>query len=426
MKNVNTLLLLILLSFHLSAQQNDFAFENRVYAENIQSVKFHIEGLPLSMPLIDLNSNTPLLLRFDDTDAEVKTYTYKIIHCDADWQRSQLGELEYLDGFTEETIRDYRYSFKTVIPFVHYWVQLPNQDMRWTKSGNYLLVVYEDEGQRRPVITRRFMVVDPIVQIQPQVLRPAKVSKSRTHQEIDFIVDHQQVDIRTPMTEVQAVVLQNGRWGTAVTDIKPAFVRPRQMVFDHQDKIVFPAGKEFRYLDIRSLRSRSENISLIERYQDRTEIILYKDEPRANQSYNFFEDINGNFILESFDASDADLGADYASVLFSLAADPDSYQEYELFIVGEMTSWQPQEAFRLVYNNNINAYVAKPTLKQGFYNFAYAAVPRGVENPVPDFSVIEGDWHLTENNYTVLVYYRPFGARYDRLIGARSFSQTPR
>lgn len=426
MTKLSALVPLFFLVFQLSAQQSDFSFENRVYVDNIKSVKFHINGLPLSMPVIDLNSNTPLLLRFDDIDGEVKTYTYRIIHCDADWQRSQLGELEYLDGFTEETIRDFRYSFKTVIPFVHYWVQLPNQDMRWTKSGNYLLVVYEDESRRRPVITRRFMVVDPVVQIQPQVVRPAKVSKSRTHQEIDFIVDHQQVDIRTPMTEVRAVVLQNGRWGAAVTDIRPAFVRPRQMVFDHQDKVVFPAGKEFRYLDMRSLRSRSENISLIERYQDRTEIILYKDEPRAGQSYNFFEDINGNFILESFEANDRNLGADYAAVLFSLAADPESYPDSEVYIVGEMTSWQPQEEFRMVYNNNINAYVAKPTLKQGYYNFGYAVVPRNEQTPVPDFSVIEGDWFQTENNYTVLVYYRPFGARYDRLIGARSFSQTPR
>jgi hypothetical protein len=36
---------------------------------------------------------------------------------------------------------------------------------------------------------------------------------------------------------------------------------------------------------------------------------------------------------------------------------------------------------------------------------------------VPDFSVTEGNYWGTENSYTVLVYYRPFGARADELIG---------
>jgi hypothetical protein len=409
----------------LCAQNEDFAFEDRIYVDYIASVKFHIDGLPLSYPVIDLDSPTPLLLRFDDLEGEVKTYTYTIVHCDSDWTPSQLNEMEYLEGFAGETIRDYRFSFKTVVNFTHYWVQLPNQDMRWTKSGNYLLIVYEDEGQRIPVITRRFMVVDPIVKISPQLVRPAKVSKTRTHQEIDFLVDHEQIDIRTPLTEVKAAVLQNGRWDNAIKNIQPAFTRYRQLIFDHQDKIVFPAGKEFRNFDLRSLRSRSEHIAAIERYKDRTDVILYKDESRARQSYSFIEDINGKFTIETFEESNFDLSSDYASVFFSLAADEPFY-DHDIYIVGEVTAWQLRDEFQMIYNNSLNAYVAKPLLKQGFYNYAYAAVPKNAANAVPDLSLIEGDWYQTENEYIILIYYRPFGSRYDQLIGARTFSSTPR
>ncbi len=408
------------------AQYEDLVFEDRIYVDHISSVKFHLAGLFLSYPVVDLSSNTPLSLRFDDLSGDVKNYTYTIIHCDADWQPSQLSEMEYLEGFAGEPIRDYRFSFKTIQNFTHYFLQLPNQDLRWTKSGNYLLVVYEDEGRRRPVITRRFMVVDPIVRIDPRMVRPAQVSKTNTHQEIDFSVDHEELDIRTPLTEVRAVVLQNGRWDNAVVDLPPAFIRFNQLIFDHQNKVVFPAGKEFRYLDMRSFRTRTENISVIERYQDRTEVILFKDEKRARLTYNFFEDINGKFIIENFDGQNDDLSADYAGVLFSLYS-PEPYPDHDVYIVGTLTSWNLQESFRMAYNESVNGYVAKPMLKQGFYNYAYAVVPKGTgKSGAFDLSEIEGDWHLTENEYTILIYYRPFGSRYDQLIGARTFSSTPR
>lgn len=419
------LLLFCLQTTNLWAQRADYVYEDRVYLESIHSVKFHLADLYLTLPVIDLNSSAQLELTFDDLRAQGRTFTYSIIHCDVNWQPSQLTQMEYLDGFSEMPITNYQFSFKTIVPFTHYTLNLPNQDVRWTKSGNYLLVVYDDDRPKHPAITRRFMVVDPLTQIQPQLVRPAQVSKSRTHQEIDFVVDHERLDIRTPMTEVQAVVLQNGRWGSAITGIRPAFTRYRQLVFDHQDKIVFPAGKEFRYLDLRTLRSRTENVAAIERYNDHTDVILAKDEKRLSQSYSFYQDINGQFVIESFDDSNAQLAGDYADVLFSLYS-PEPYYDYDVYLVGAMTDWQLRPEFKMAFNERINGYVAKPRLKQGFYNYAYAVVPQGRTDVPPDLSELEGDWFETENEYTLLVYYRPFGSRYDQLIGARSFNFNPR
>jgi len=162
------LLGLLCLPILLKAQAEDINNYDYVYVDNIKSVQFHIDGLLLTYPIIDLTSSTPLVLSFDDLHADVKDYSYQLIHCDRDWQPSQLNTMEYLDGFTEELIDNYRYSFKTVTPFTHYRLYLPNEDMRWTISGNYLLVVYEDEGDKIPVITRRLVVVDPKIQINPR------------------------------------------------------------------------------------------------------------------------------------------------------------------------------------------------------------------------------------------------------------------
>lgn len=415
------LFLSFLLSFSLSAQNNEIKNYDHVYVDNIQSVKFHIDGLFLSYPIIELNSTNQLRLSFDDLDADNKNYVYSFIHCNRDWQPSQLTEMEYLDGFSEEQIQDFRFSFKTIKPFTHYEILLPNNYVKWTKSGNYLLVVYDNSNQKRPVITRRFMVVESRVKISPQMVRPAKVSKARTHQEIDFIVDHDKFPLRNPRQEIRAVILQNGRWDNAIEEVEPLFLRTNRMLFDYQDKIVFPAGNEFRTLDMRSLRYISQNISSIERMDDIFEVTLYKDRKRNGQPFLSRQDLNGNFVIESLDENNFELSSDYANVLFILYS-PQPLYDQEVFVVGNFTDWEMKASNKMVYNDIVNGYVAKIPLKQGFYDYAYGVKPLNDDNAYsPNLEEIEGDWHETDNQYTILIYYKPFGERFDRLVGAVTF-----
>ncbi|MFR5942933.1 MAG: hypothetical protein ACLUIE_13980 [Parabacteroides merdae] len=53
--------------------------------------------------------------------------------------------------------------------------------------------------------------------------------------------------------------------------------------------------------------------------------------------------------------------------------------------------------------------------KQGSYNYQYLFAPDG--STVGETGPIEGNYYQTQNEYTIYVYYRPMGARYDRLIG---------
>ena len=193
-------LLFTLLSFSLmlSAQDEGLVYEDRIYKNNIRTVLFHVEGLVLTQPIIDLSTGVALQLTFDDMDADTKNYTYAIVHCNADWTPSTLAEMEYVDGFAEDRIIDWSFSAKTLKPYTQYTVRLPHNDMRITKSGNYLLKVYEDERDKTLAITRRFMVVEPLTRISARVMNPAQVSKIRTHQEIDFTVDYERINLRAP------------------------------------------------------------------------------------------------------------------------------------------------------------------------------------------------------------------------------------
>ena len=183
--------LLLLLFFSLlkgfvaRAQDPAFFYKDHIYLDNIKSVKFFLGDVFISYPIVRLGSGQQLTLIFDDLSTNARYYTYRIIHCDKDWRPSNLSELEYLEGFSGERIDDFQYSFKTRTPFVNYQLRLPNEDLTWTKSGNYLLVVYDSDRGQVPAFTRRFVVVEDLVRIQPAMTRPADVSKSRTHQEID-------------------------------------------------------------------------------------------------------------------------------------------------------------------------------------------------------------------------------------------------
>jgi hypothetical protein len=419
---MNRLLYLIaisLFSFVLKAQDENLRYQDYVYLDNIKSVKFHVEGLLLSYPILNLNSPTPLQLSFDDLSPDYRDFTYTLVHCDATWRPSALLQHEYIRGFYEERVENYDYSFKTKSIYTHYVLYLPNRNMQIITSGNYLLKVYVIEGRKKTLaLTRRLVVVDNKLSIQPKVVRPAMVSKSNTHQEIDFTITHQGFEIRNPKQELSVAVLQNGRWDNAITGLTPMFSRLEEQIFDFQDKIVFPAGKEYRYIDLRSLKNGSESIQFIDYLNNNHEVTLYRDALRGYKPYLEIEDINGNFVIETLDDKNHNLESSYMDVLFSLASSTERHEE-EVYIFGGLTDWQLKPEFKMVYNPMINAYVAKAKLKQGYYNYSYAALPKGAT--LPDFEGTEGDWFETQNTYTILVYYKPFGSRYDQLIGAYSF-----
>jgi hypothetical protein len=66
------------------------------------------------------------------------------------------------------------------------------------------------------------------------------------------------------------------------------------------------------------------------------------------------------------------------------------------------------------YNNLKRLYEIELKLKQGFYNYKYTVVDSD-NKQLNGF--ISGNFDETENNYKIIVYYRNFGSRYDRVIG---------
>ncbi len=394
----------------------EFKFIDSVYVSNIKSVKFHMAGNPLTLAAIPLASEFPLVLSFDDMDTDSKDYSVSIIHCNKNWTPSeQINELEYLTGYNDAPIRDISLSFNTLVPYVHYFIALPNSEVGWKISGNYLLKVVDRDNDDNVVITKRFIIYEPIMKIVPSVTRTVEISKSTTHQELDFEVQHPGVIVRSPRTEMSATIIMNYRWDNAITDVNPVFIKPESAVFDHQDKIVFEAGKEFRFFDMRGLNILGENVNYIRRVPEGFEVTLRKESVNSNATYLFRKDINGSFVIDCYDVDviECDTKGDYAYVFFSLDS-PDEFQGKSVYITGAITDWQLKPDFKMQYNHSKGVYEAEILLKQGYYNYQFTVVDQVTKKR--DDNLLQGNWFETENSFSIIVYYRGFSDRYDRPV----------
>lgn len=410
-------LLLLLFPSALFTQSADNPYnELRNYDENIHAVQLYLRGAPMTFPMVALDAaDGSLVLSFDHLGTELRNYVYSIHLCDANWQPSDLDDNQYIDGFTEDRITEFYNSFNTLKQYVHYNLYLPNSNVRWAKSGNYLLKVYDVTEDKDLVLVRRFVVVEQVWSVATDFTRPVMVDKMNTHHEIDFTVSVKGTRVSYPQREVQAYALQNGRWETAIGPLPPYVIRGDQLVFDYQDKIVFPAGKEWRFFDLRSFMYRGEFVRSIQSRADHFEVTLQTDESRAYSPYVYRGDLNGRFSIETTTPGDTIENCDYANVLFSIKRNA-PFEDEDVYVFGELSDWQLKPEFKMTYEESVGAYVCEAFLKQGYYNYQYLVVNRNTGQP--DEEGLEGNWYETANQYYIFIYYRPFGQRYDRIMAA--------
>ena len=372
------------------------------------------------IPVIAL-SGGKVILSFDDMDGDYKYFRYRLVHCNADWTTSTLSELEYLQGYNDDRLPNGSPSFGVAALYTNYKMELPTATTRWTKSGNYLLHIYIDDGDKTPVLTRRFCIYESQYPITARFSRTGLTEKTDTHHELDFSVNCKNLNIRNSQREIKVTVVQNSDWNSAKYNLLPNFTMSGVLTFDYQDSIVFPAGQEFRPFDTRSLLSNRIGVRSVESFKDAYDVTLYEDRPRINEPYRFYYDINGGFVINNFDIpdiDDPDTRSEYANVLFTLRAKQE-YEGYDVYVVSKLTDWQAYSPFKMTYNEKQKSYFLDVEMKQGYYNYTYALFPK-TGNGRPIF--IDTNWFETEDNYTILVYFRPVGDRYDRLIGYGTFN----
>ena len=411
----------LLLTFCFFFSLNAFSqMADAVYKENIKAVRFHMYGDQGSLPVYKMNSTDQLELNFDDLDANVKSYYYSFQLCDYNWKPIDISPFLYTRGFTQQRIATYRYSSVALTRYTHYQALVPDRNTTLTMSGNYILKVFLDGDTSKLAFTRRMLVLDQKASIGGQITQPFTPQLFKTHQKVQFNANINGLNTFSAAQQIKVVILQNNRWDNALKDIKPTFVRSNTLEYSMENNLVFPAGKEWRWLDLRSLRLQSDRVKKADYRKDGTDMYLFPDADRTAQRYVYFRDLNGMYLVETYETINPYWQGDFANVHFSLAApNATPYADKDIYLAGQLTNYEFNDKTKMVFNAEKGVYECTAYLKQGYYNYTYIAVDKN--NPAIRRD-LEGDYWETENSYTILMYYKSFTDRADQLIGVGKVS----
>ena len=400
--------------------------------------------------VITLGTDDWVTISFDHFTHDYHRFTYRIVHCNADWTPSDLFEVDYMDGFNDQPIEDYDNSLNTTMLYTHYRLDLPNDNIQFKASGNYRVEIYldddenenEDEEEASPpalsqgegayphresespslggvrggqplVAVACFRVVEPRMGLNVAVTSNTDIDTNLSHQQVSFTLNYNSSEVVDPATEIKPYIYQNSRTDNAVALVKPTYVTPGRLEYVHNRQLIFPAGNEYRRFEVINMHYATQGVDRVTYFEPYYHATLLPDAPRRN--YSFDMDHDGRYLIRYNMAQDIDIEADYLFVHFTL--DMPRRTGGDFYLTGEFTynSFTPE--YKMEYNTAEQCYEATVLLKQGAYDFMYLWVPEG--SGVGQTAPAEGNFYEAENEYQVYIYHRPFGGRYDRLVATQ-------
>ncbi|WP_439184044.1 DUF5103 domain-containing protein [Carboxylicivirga taeanensis] len=402
--------LIIICSSYLTAK----AQEPVQTASNIHTVQLFKKGWKMSYPIINLHPQEQLRLEFDDFAYDSKNYQYRIIHCNSNWEESNLMPTEYIDGFMPNSVDDYQYSFNTTFDYIHYTLDFPNEDVKLKISGNYIIQIFELGNEDTPVLTRPFYVSEGQVNISPRIKYTSNSNFRESMQEVNFTIQHPHFRINNPREDLKVVLQQNGRFDNQIDDLKPLFIRNQELDYSYNRENLFDGGNEYRWLDIRSTRFAPEHVANISFFDPHYHFTLFPDKFLSQKPYFYREDFNGKYYIDVKENRDPVIEADYVYVHFKLPVKA-PFIDGDVHVTGGLNDWLLNTSNRMEYNFNTHTYELTMLLKQGFYNYQYHFLENGHKKA--EVERFEGSFGQSENDYIIFVYYQSVSDNYERLIG---------
>jgi hypothetical protein len=291
--------------------------------------------------------------------------------------------------------------------------------MQLKASGNYVVQVYEDGDQEQVVAEVCFAVVEPIVGIEAKIRANTDIELNGRYQQLDIDVQTKALNMRDAQ-DVKIVVRQNGRIDNQVLLEKPTYVEPNRLRYVNQKALIFEGGNEFRHFDTYSTYYAGYHVDMIDYVQGEYHALLDIDEVRGTISkkagrqgtpYLTEADANGQWLVNCEKTDYVDTDAEYMWVHFCLPVDQPLMAP--VYVGGDLFDNDYSADNMMQYDANNKCYYLYAYLKQGGYNYMYYTLDNKKMSLLP----LEGSHWQTQNEYSVWVYYRPFGARYDRLVG---------
>ena len=372
----------------------------RVFNEQIRTLR-------VAREVLVLDELEPLHISFDEMSHDVHFYTYSV-----EMLNSDLLSGEYLTGFTTKDISEYEHSMNTSREYTHYWFDFPNEDMTLTKSGQYRLTIYEDGDKDKKIAEVDFCVVEPLVKIDAKVRANTDIEYNGRYQQLDIDVALNTEESVQNSDNYYIVITQNNRLDNAVMLRRPTFVDSKRLRYINCKDLIFEGGNEYHHFDAFSCFYAGHGIDRVYHELGDYHAPLFADELTKGQYIHEF-DSNGRYVVNAERTSDADVEAEYMWVHWTLPMEQPFF-DGALYVGGELFGNELSLKNRMQYDNKAQCYWLTALVKQGGYDYQYWFVPK---NQKTTTQRVDGSYWQTENEYAIYVWYRPFGARYDRLVG---------
>lgn len=406
-------LIVVLFVFSSISALRAQTFRNTIHTSTIKTLTVHVTGNQRSLPILEKGSNSTISIGFDEMSHTFSRYVYRIVYCNADWTKSDLSTPEFMSGFPESDMQDGIASTGSMTPYTHYSLQLPNASVSLKLSGNYAVEFFDKYNPKKTLVTACFSIAEKLTGIQAEITASTDIDYKRNHQQLAFSISPLGFTVQQPQRDLRVVVRQNDDINSQRSNIQPSSILSGTLKYEHLPALIFEAGNEYRRFEITTHRYAGMNVRKIDYFAPFYNAELNPAAFRTN-GYVFDQDQNGKFILNSLDVSDINAGAEYMLVQFSFPMDV-PYIDGSLYLNGDFVQNALNENSKMTYNFDRKAYEKSLLLKQGLYNYRYLFRKTGSTDVSP--APTEGSYWQTENTYQIYVYYRPFGERYDRLVG---------
>lgn len=418
MKFISRLIILGLFLAKISpncfAQQKEIVYENKSYEPFVGTVQLYpVTRNPdqeMAAPIVPRSLVESLLLQFDLLLEEYIDVQAKIIHCNADWTKSMLNDIEFLYDYNNFDLRDFEYSINANTLYVNYWFNIP----RVKTTGNYIIQVYQNGDENDVLFTRRFIVFDNKVNIQPNTRISTGVMERDFNQQIDFDIIHSRIKVTNPRTEFKIVIRQNQRWDNMLTGLQPTAIRRDKSLLEYRHFNMennFKGGNEFRHADLRSYSFRGAYVAQVNSNANPREATVNLGKSRKHEAYSMLRDRNGGFVIATTETMGEYLACDYILTKFQIKS---AKLSHPVYVLGAFNDYKKSNKSLLKYDEVSQSYVGEVLLKQGIYDYLY-----WVDGPDPYY--FEGSFYQTENNYDIIVYHKSFSDLTDKVVGYYSF-----
>ncbi len=365
-----------------------------------------VNDYPYKYPIASLDET--VFISFDDLEGDQKNYAYRIRRFDENWKPSDLLPVEFVEGYEKDYIFSEENSQATIQSYTHYRFQLPNENTRISKSGHYLVDILDENDEI--VFNFPLVIYEKSVTVSVQIGRSNYPDKIFTHQAIRFWVHTGNMNLTDPSSDLTVRLLRNENIFESAEFHSPTFYSGNKLDYYDPDKLLFAGADEFLHFETRDLRGYNFGLDSM-RLGDTYHAYVTPFVP--GRFYNEQKDINGSFIVDSFQGENPDTEADYVRVHFRLPAGIVP-QGRKMYVVGRFNQWQANEKSELKYRSETGFYETEYLLKQGYYDYYF--VGKNSDGTL-DWTAVWPSFSQTENRWTVLVYYHPPGARYTRIIG---------